>query len=595
MNMPEINRISDLLDIYREPFARRKIMFAGKKDGRWHRYTAEDYVSISARVSAALLGIGVGKGTKVATIMRNCPEWNFLDMGLLQIGAVQVPIYPTICNDHFRYLFKHSDIEYVFVYDEIIYQCLEQILPDFPEIKEVVSIKKIDEIRNWEEFLGLSDRYPNSDEIKMIKNQVLPDDLATIIYTSGTTGTGKGVMLSHRNFVSNFMAAQIILAPKQVGTALSFLPLCHVYERMLNYVYQYLGITVYYAESLEDISETLHEVQPEIICAVPRMLEKIYDRILIRGRSLKQPGKILFFKALRLASQYELYQANGRYYEFKRMIAGFLVYRQWRNALGGRLRYVVSGGASLRPDIARIFWAAGIQVVEGYGLTETSPVIAVGRFEHGGIKFGTVGPPLDGVEVKIARDGEILCKGPNVMLGYYKDADLTSQAIDDEGWFHTGDIGTLVEDKFLKITDRKKEIFKTSGGKYIAPQLIENRFKESEFIENIIVIGENRHFPAALIVPAFEHLRAWCEIKGYPFESTENIVKQPFIIERMVAEVERINKSLDRTTQIKRFRLVGQEWSVESGELSPTLKLRRKFIQQKYSLLVYDIYREKKR
>lgn len=589
--MGAVTRIFDLLELYRAKYAAQEIVFAGKVGETWQTFSAADYSRIADQVSAALLALGVTKGTKVATIMHNCPEWNFLDMGLMQIGAVQVPIYPTICNDHFSYIFDHADIEYVFLYDAGIYTCVQDVISKFPRIKNVVSIKKVDGVMHWKEFLTMGDA-GDTVKIRSISQNIQPDDLATIIYTSGTTGTGKGVMLTHRNFVSNFMAAQQILAPKNVTVALSFLPLCHVYERMLNYVYQYLGIQVYYADNMEQLAETIREVRPEIICAVPRMLEKIFDRIVVRGRGLKQPRREIFFWAFNLAVRYQLYGAKGWNYELRRSVANLLVYRKWRQALGGRLRYVVSGGASLRPRIAKFFWAAGIQVVEGYGLTETSPVIAVGTFEPGGMKFGTVGPPLDGVEVKIAEDGEILCRGPNVMRGYYKDEALTREAIDDDGWFHTGDIGTLDEGKYVKITDRKKEIFKTSGGKYIAPQVIENRVKESEFIENIIVIGENRHFPAALIVPAFEHLKSWCKVKGINYHNSGQIVTNQQVIDRIGKEVEKANYFLGKTEQIKQFRLIGHEWTVESGELSPTLKLRRKFILGKYAGLLNEIYLE---
>jgi long-chain acyl-CoA synthetase len=590
--MGAVTRIFDLLELYRGKYAAREIVFAGKEAETWQTYSAADYSRICDQVSAALLALDVTKGSKVATIMHNCPEWNFLDMGLMQIGAVQVPVYPTICSVNFAYIFEHADIEYVFLYDAGIYECVQDVIRKYPRIKIVVSIKMVDGVMHWKEFLALGDA-GNTDKIRSISQQIQPDDLATIIYTSGTTGTGKGVMLSHRNFVSNFMAAQQILSPKNVSVALSFLPLCHVYERMLNYVYQYLGIQIYYAANMDKLSETMREVRPEIICAVPRMLEKIFDRIVVRGRGLKQPRRNMFFWAFNLAVRYQLYGAKGWNYELIRYFADLLAYRKWRQALGGRLRYVVCGGASLRPRIARFFWAAGIQVVEGYGLTETSPVIAVGTFEPGGMKFGTVGPPLEGVEVKIAEDGEILCRGPNVMLGYYKDEVLTSEAIDNKGWFHTGDVGTLDEGKYVRITDRKKEIFKTSGGKYIAPQLIENRVKESEFIENIIVIGENRHFPAALIVPAFEHLKSWCEVKGVDYHNSEQIITNHQVIARVGKEVEKANYFLGKTEQIKQFRLIGHEWTVESGELSPTLKLRRKFIFAKYAEKIDEIYQER--
>jgi len=589
--MGNITRIFDLLNLYRGGFSTQEVVFAGKHGSEWEKWSANDYCRISDRVSTVLLALGVGKGTKVATVMHNCPQWNFIDMGLMQIGAVQVPVYPTIGSDHFRHIFEHADIEFVFVYDTAIYERIGKLINEIPKIRRIYSIKPVKGLPNWNDFLETVPE-PDIEKIRSISAAIEPGDLSTIIYTSGTTGTEKGVMLSHRNFVSNFLAAQQILAPKRVRTALSFLPLCHVYERMLNYVYQYLGITVYYADSMERLAETIREVKPEIICAVPRMLEKILDRIVVRGRSLPQPRRAIFFWALQLGVRYQLHGAKGFSYEFRRKIADMLVYHHWRAALGANLRYIVSGGASLRPRIAKVFWAAGIQVVEGYGLTETSPVIAVGTFEPDGLKFGTVGPPLQGVEVKIRDDGEILCRGPNVMLGYYKDELLTREAIDEEGWFSTGDIGTMVEGKFLKITDRKKEIFKTSGGKYIAPQVIENRFKESEFIENIIVIGENRHFPAALIVPAFEHLKSWCKVKGLAYENKEQVVKLPQVIERIGKEVEHINSLLGKTEQVKKYRLIDHEWSAEGGELSPTLKPRRKFIQSKYLRLINEMYFE---
>ncbi len=586
----QLHRIFDLLELYRGKYSSKKDVFTFRKGNVWRTFSGSEYIDFADRVSAGLLFLGAQKGDKIATIMQNCPAWNYIDMGIMQIGAVHVPVYPTLSQSNFLHIFNHADVRFIFVFDKSIYNRIRDLLPRIPTLEAVFSIEKTEGVRHWKELIELGKKEFNINKINQIKSEIKSDDLATIIYTSGTTGACKGVMLSHRNFISNFTATAAIVEPKNIVRALSFLPLCHVYERMLNYMYQYLGINICYAESIEKIGENLREHQPDMMCAVPRMLEKVYARFVSKGHALKGARKEIYFWALDLALHFELHHKNGFTYEFKRKVADYFVYRKWRRALGGKLRFIVSGGASLRPGIARVFWAANIQVMEGYGLTETSPVVAVSNFEPDGVKFGTVGPALKGVEIKIAPDGEILCKGPNLMLGYYKNPELTSEVIDKDGWFHTGDIGMLEDKKYLKITDRKKEIFKTSGGKYIAPQAIENRFKESEFIENLIVVGENKHFAAAIIVPNFEHLKGWYAAKGYDFIPPSKAIKDERVINRIQHELDELNLMLDKTEQIKAFRLVDADWTPETGELSLTLKLRRQFIQDKFRGLIYDMY-----
>ena len=438
-------------------------------------------------------------------------------------------------------------------------------------------------------FSILADKIPPVN-LETIKSAIDTKDLATIIYTSGTTGNPKGVMISHSNFVSNFMACSDILSKNPVSKSLSFLPLCHVYERMLNYVYQYNGVSVYYAESIDKLRDNLKEVQPEFFCAVPRVIEKTYAKLVRTGRGLKGIKKQLFFWALYLAHRYEFDEQNGWFYELQRRWADKLVYRKWRQAFGGKLQVIVTGGASLNPMLSRTFWAAKIKIMEGYGLTETSPVVAVSDFEKKGVRFGTVGKKLPGVEIRLAEDGEILCKSPGLMMGYYKQPGLTKEVIDEEGWFHTGDVGEFVDEVYLKITDRKKEIFKNSGGKYISPQVVENEFRESPFIENIIVIGENRNFTTALIVPNFEHIESWCKVKNHPFSSPEMAIRDERIMKRIQKEIETINSKLDKIEQVKKFRLLAFNWNIESGELSPTLKLRRKIILEENKELIDGMY-----
>jgi long-chain acyl-CoA synthetase len=587
--MVRINRIFDLLQHYDEKFSDLQFALASKVNGEWKSYSSQQYIELANTLSLGLLELGIEKGDKIATIINNCPEWNFFDMAIMQIGAIQVPIYPTISLANYEYIFKEAQVKYIIVSNKDIYKRIESTLSSIPTLIKVFSIEKTDKANHWTEIINLG-KQNISVNLETIKSGISPYDLATIIYTSGTTGNPKGVMISHSNFVSNFMACSDILSKHPVNKSLSLLPLCHVYERMLNYVYQYNGVSVYYAESIDKFRDNLKEVKPEFFCAVPRVIEKTYAKLVRTGRGLKGIKKQLFFWALNLAHRFEFDDRNGLFYEFQRRWADRLVYRKWRQAFGGELKVIVTGGASLNPMLSRTFWCAKIKIMEGYGLTETSPVVAVSNFERGGVHFGTVGKKLPGVEIKLADDGEILCKSPGLMMGYYRQPELTKEVIDAEGWFHTGDIGEWVDGVYLKITDRKKEIFKNSGGKYISPQVVENAFRESPFIENIIVIGENKNFTTALLVPNFEHVESWCQVKNHPFTTAENAIRDERIVKRIQKEIDLINNQLDKTEQVNKFRLLASNWNIESGELSPTMKLRRKVILEENKALIDAMY-----
>ncbi|MCX6251854.1 MAG: long-chain fatty acid--CoA ligase [Bacteroidetes bacterium] len=589
--MKSITRLFDLLELYKDEYKSKPDAFVCKERGVWKKYSSSDYLSYSRLISMGLLSMGIKRGDRIGTIMVNCPEWNFFDIGILQIGAVQVPIYPTISEESYRYILNDAQVEMIIISNTDIYRRIRNVCGDISSLKTIISIDHIRGVKHWTEIVELGKKYQHPEKLELIREDIDTDNLATIIYTSGTTGQPKGVMLSHNNFITNFKECAKIPDFTPNDRALSFLPLCHVYERMLNYLYQYCGMSVFYAESLDKLGDNMREIRPTTFAAVPRILEKIYDKIVSRSRTRTGPEKVIFFWALRQGHKYELNHTKGFYYELKLWIANRLVFRKWRRALGNRIKLIVCGGASLHPRLTRLFWAAGIPVMEGYGLTETSPVIATNNFEKGGVRFGTVGPVLPGIEVQIAADGEILCKGPNVMLGYYNRPEQTSEAIDPEGWFHTGDIGVLEDGKYLKITDRKKEIFKTSTGRYVAPQVIEQKFQESPFIEHIMIIGENRKYTAALIVPDFEYLKNWCAIKQVPYITRDKAVHNQRIIRRIKEEVKRFNIDLGQTEKIKKFRLVADEWKMETGELTPTLKLRRKFLLEKYYQVIEQTYR----
>jgi long-chain acyl-CoA synthetase len=587
----EVTRIFDLLDRYAERYQKDDVL-AGKKNGSWVKYSTQDYIQNSNFFSYGLLGLGFKRGDKIATVTNNRPEWNITDMGMMQIGVVHVPIYPTISLEDYTHILKHSDVKAIIISDKSLYEKLKGLIEKMPFIHHVFTINKTEGVRSWSEIIeigkALEEKY--RDEVLKIKTSIQPGDLATLIYTSGTTGSSKGVMLSHRNIVSNFIATSVIQPLDHRHKILSFLPLCHIYERMVNYKFQYKGISIYYAENFGTIPANLKEIRADGFNTVPRLLERVFDKIVAKGKDLTGIKKRIFFWALNLGLRYELNGANGPIYEAQLKIADKLVFSKWREALGGNVKIIVSGGSALQPRLARVFWAAGMRVLEGYGLTETSPVIAVNHTVWPNIKFGTVGPLLQDVEVKFAEDGEILTKGPNLMLGYYKDPEYTKQVVDKDGWFHTGDVGILEDGKFLKITDRKKEIFKLSSGKYVAPQVIENKFKESIFIEQLMVVGENEKFASALISPNLEYLHSWATLHKFHFRDNIELVNTKEVMERYQKEVDIINKTLGEHEKIKRFRLVCEEWSPQSGELSPTLKLKRSVIYKKYDALLRDIF-----
>lgn len=588
LNM-NVTRIFDVLPRQLRLFPKEDAL-AGKENGEWKKYSTQEFASNADNVSYGLLAMGLGKDDKIATISNNRPEWNFMDMGILQIGAVQVAIYPTISEHDYRFILNDAEVKLVVVSDAALCQKIENILEEVPSVKQVFTFNEIEGKRHWMEILELGRNNSNYEKLKQIKESIAPGNLATLIYTSGTTGNPKGVMLSHHNLVSNFISCKDLPPVNAQHRALSLLPLCHVYERMLTCLYMYLGVSIYYAESMEKIGDNIREVKPHVFSAVPRLIEKVYNRIIAKGKELKGIKRKLFFWAADLGLRYEMDGANGWWYQVKLKIADKLIFSKWRQALGGETKVIVSGGAALQPRLARAFWAAGMYVLEGYGLTETSPVIAVNYLEKGKAKFGTVGPVIKDVQVKMADDGEILVKGPNVMQGYYKRPDLTAEAVTGDGWFKTGDIGVLEEGKFLKITDRKKEMFKTSGGKFIAPQPMENKFKESALIENIMVIGEGHNFPAALVVPNFEALKKWCTIKGFACETNEEIIKNEEVKKRIWEALMPLNEQFGKTEKIKAIELLPKEWTVETGELTPTLKLRRKIILHNNSQAVAKIY-----
>ncbi len=583
-----ISRIFDIPYSFHKKFPKENAL-AAKVNGTWNVYSTSEFLRLSTSISHGLMKLGLKKDDKVAIISNNRPEWNFVDIGMQQIGVVSVPIYTTLSESEIAFILNDSEAKTIFVSDSLLLEKINRLKKNVPVLKDIFTFDVIDGARNWKELLHEPD---NDDQLRLesIKNSIQPGDLATLIYTSGTTGNPKGVMLSHNNIVSNVLASEKLCPVDSRHKALSFLPLCHSYERMLTYLYMFIGVSIYYAESMDTIADNLKELKPELFSTVPRLLEKTYDRITKKGSELTGIKKMLFYWALHLGLNYEMHGKNGLWYEYQLKLANKLIFNKWREALGGNVRVIVSGGAALQPRLARVFWAAGISVLEGYGLTETSPVISVNNLEERGAMFGTVGPVIKHVQVKIAEDGEILCKGPNVMLGYFKRPDLTQEVIDEEGWFHTGDIGVMVENHFLKITDRKKEIFKTSGGKFIAPQALENKFKESSFIEQMMVIGENRNFAAALIVPSFSHLRSWCEVKGIPDASNEELIRNPEIVARIEKEVEEYNTSFGKTEQIKKIKLLPKEWTIDSGDLTATLKLKRKVITERNAKLIEEIY-----
>ncbi|ULC58891.1 long-chain fatty acid--CoA ligase [Flaviramulus sp. BrNp1-15] len=563
-----------------------------KYDGVWVKTSTQEYIDKANTISRALLKLGVKKDDKIAVISTtNRTEWNIMDIGILQVGAQNIPIYPTICAEDYEYVLNHSESIYCFVSDEEVLEKVNKVKAN-TKIKEVYSFDHIKGCKHYSELFELGKDTSNQNEVEARKDAVKSSDLATIIYTSGTTGKPKGVMLSHWNITSNALESFPRVPLKGNDTrVLSFLPICHIFERLLIYVYQYAGTSIYFAEGIDKIGENAKEIKPNLMSVVPRLLEKVYDKIMAKAAELSGIKKALFFWAVALGEKWEPYKQNGAWYELQLKIANKLIFSKWKAALGGELYTMVSGSAPLQPRLTRIFSAAGMQIMEGYGLTETSPVVSVGKYADHLFRVGTVGKPINGVEVKIADDGEILIKGPNVMLGYYKDPEKTASVMTDD-YFHTGDKGEIDVDGFLKITGRKKEMFKTSGGKYVIPTLLENELKQSRFIEQIMVIGEGEKMPAALIQPNFEFIKDWIERKQENIgTSIEEIVNSEIIQSRIQEEVDKCNKKFGKWEQIKRFELTPEIWSIDAGHLTPTLKMKRDVIKKMYKDLIEKIYR----
>ena len=585
----QVARIFDLLPNYLEKYPNKSDALSGKDNVSWINYSIKDYIEKSNLISYGLLKLGIRKNDKIASITFNRPEWNFLDIGIQQVGAIHIPIYPTISDSDYHYILNHAEIKIVFVAGEEMYRRIKNIIPNISSIQAVYTFKNINGFNHLEDLIELGKNNQDIENLEKIKSTITGEDISTIIYTSGTTGVPKGVVLKHKNIISNFKAVTPIIPYGSEAKALSFLPLCHIYERMINYMYQYNGISIYYTENMVVVTDNLKEVQPQIMATVPRLLEKAYDKIVSKGRKLSGLKKIIFFWALKLGDKYKPNNENSFFYLIKLKIVRILVFKKWKEALGN-VDIIVSGGAALQPRLNRIFWAAGFRVLEGYGLSETSPVISVSTFDKNCIKFGSVGPVVSGTNVKIADDGEILVKGPNVMIEYYKEPELTKEVISDDGWFHTGDLGDIDENNLLKITGRKKELFKTSFGKYISPQPIENKFKESPFIDNIWVIGDNQKYAAAIISPDFNFLKEWCDENNIEFKSNAEIIKNPTINKLFKKEIDFYNSNFGETEQVKSFELVETEWSIETGELTATLKLRRTELNRKHKDLIEKIF-----
>ena len=566
--------------------------FATKKQGTWEILSSKTFIDQANQVSRGLLRLDLQPNDKIAVITsNNRNEWSVLDTAMLQVGAQNVPIYPTIAASDYAYIINHSEASYCFVSDQVIYEKLKSV-EDQINIKGIFTFDEVEGADNWSKVFELGEDKSNQSELNQRMAAVKPSDLATLIYTSGTTGRPKGVMLSHHNLVSNVLDGEKRV-PVEYGDsiALSFLPVCHVFERIILYLYQYCGVSTRFAESIELLTDNLREVKPNIMTAVPRLYEKVYDGIIAKGEGLKGIKKALFFWAVNLGLKFEPYGQNGFFYELKLKIARKLIFSKWKEALGGNLDMFVSGSAPLQTRLSRVFAAADMPIMEGYGLTETSPIVSVNDQRNGGFRIGTVGRIIDNVEVKIAEDGEILVKGPNVMQGYFKDPEKTAEVMTDD-YFHTGDIGEIDSDGFLRITDRKKEMFKTSGGKYIAPSVIENQLKQSRFIEQVMVVGEGEKMPAALIQPNFVFIAEWLKRKGIKgIDTPEGIANSEIVMDRIQVEIDKVNPDFGKWEQIKAFRLTPDLWTIEEGHLTPTMKMKRRVIKEKYLTLIESIYR----
>jgi long-chain acyl-CoA synthetase len=568
---------------------------AARENGNWRRYSTKEISDIVDKLAAGLLALGISGNDmsiegrdKIAILAKNRPEWIFLDLAVQKAGAILVPIYPTVHIGDLEFVLNDAQVKMVFINDDDMHQKVQNVVTKTPSVQEVYSFDKLDGVKHWKEILSLG-KQEHFQQLSSVSDRINTEDLFTIIYTSGTTGTPKGVMLSHHNVLSNVMSVLPYFNLSRRTRVISFLPLNHIFERMVTYLFLFTGANIYYPESLDNLGDTLKDVKPHMFTTVPRLLEKVYERILSKAEQLTGIKKKLFFWALSLANQYDIHKPGSVAYRLQLQLANKIVFSKWREGLGNEIQFIVTGAAACPVKMIRVFTAAGIPILEGYGQTETSPVISVNGLEPEKRMFGTVGPVIDGVEVKIAEDGEILCKGPNVMMGYFKRPDLTEETIKN-GWLHTGDIGTLVNNYFLKITDRKKEIFKTSGGKFIAPQPIENKMVEDPLIEQIMVVGANKKFAGALIVPSFQHLKEWCKHKGIEAKNHQDMIGNPVVKQRYKEIVDELNKNFSQVEQIKRFELLPDVWTIEGGELTPTLKLKRKVIMDKYNIVIERIY-----
>lgn len=583
--MASYTRIFDILTNYKTNYD-KSVMVAGKQNGEWKRYSTDNVIEIVNNLSKGLIAKGIGKGDKIALMSSNRPEWNFVDFAANQIGAVIVPLYPTLAQQDLTFIINDAEVKFAFASNAELYQKIQEAINAGSLELPVYTFDKT-EYQNWESLLALGKEQDAN--LDTYRDAVEESDLLTLIYTSGTTGKPKGVYLTHKNVISNVNDCRMII-PEEFKKAISFLPLSHILERMVVYMYYSRGIEVHYAESLDTIVVDINDVKPDGFATVPRVLEKVYDKIVAKGKDLTGIKKALFFWALKLGHQFQEPELNGGWYKFQLAIARKLIFSKWQAALGGNIKLIICGGAALQPRLAKVFWAADIKVLEGYGLTETSPVIAVNTPYANGVKFGSVGQVLPSVKVKIAEDGEILTKGSNVTSGYYKNEEATKEVFDEEGYFRTGDIGELTTDGFLRITDRKKEMFKTAGGKYVAPQALENKYMESTLIAQIMVIGENQRFPSALIVPAWEELEKWCNKKGITFGKKEEIIKNEQVLDKYQREIERLGSNFGKWEKVKKFVLLSKDWSIDAGELTPKLSLKRKVILKHNTDKVDQIY-----
>ena len=590
----EVKRIFDLLSNYVEKFPNQAVALAGKKNGEWRKYSIQEYIECVNKLSYAFIELGIQKQDKVALILNNRPEWNMLDMAINQVGAVSVPIYPTISEEDYRFILSNCEAKIVVTDGLAVMNKITNVLPDAPQLKLIYTMINREVYPYFDQLMELGEQHPHKEELEERKNAVNEMDCATIIYTSGTTGTPKGVMLSNRNLMSQFKNFVQTFSPNSTR-AFSFLPVCHAYERALIYAYHYLGLSIYYAESLATLIPDMKEIHPNMFCAVPRVLERFYEGVYSSGKKMKGLSKSIFYWALKLSHKYTVEKEKRNFlYALELRIAYKLVYAKIRESLGtDNIDVIVSGAAGLSRKLSSFFSAIRMPVYEGYGLTETSPVIAVSNNNPHGREVGCVGQPLPGVEVKIADNGEIICRGHNVMMGYYKNPELTKEVIDEEGWFHTGDMGILNEYNQLIITGRLKNLFKTSGGKYINPELIEGKIVVSPFFEQAVVVGENQKFAGAIILPDFNFMKGWCQRHDVEFTTSRELLKNPEVIKRFAKEINKINGTLGETEKIKKYEFVADEWSVATGILTPTLKVKRKVVMNRYHDLIDRMFAQK--